>query len=197
MGAAEEWEWPAEPTDKYNWSTFKVPSRIDTHETPAPTPQPKLLRRTAPQNSEAQQAKTAIANYSWTDLGLQVKIYVPAPSVTKQDVTCDFAEQRVTLKIQSQNQPMRILDLQRLYDAIHPPTCSCKVQDGKERVVLVLAKAPRKSTFDPVREWPTLHFGSGNGAAMSNAHVSHVAAGGFSRKSYDDKMLGMPKLPTL
>jgi len=37
-----------------------------------------------------------------------------------------------------------------------------QVLESKGKVVLTLAKPPRHSTFDEVKEWPALHFGSGN-----------------------------------
>ena len=84
----------------------------------------------------------------------------------------------------------RVLALRRLYDHIHPPGCSCKVLESKGKVVLALAKPPRSTTFDAVKDWRTLTLACGaERIDVADPFSSH------QQKSFDGMMAGLPPLP--
>ncbi len=200
-----EWEWPAPPTNKYEESAYHaLPSRSVSKEPPAPKVTPKLLR-TAPTPSSSTDAAVAaaatqpsrhvrtLADYAWADDGLAVKIYVSVPDgLTKEAVSCEFYTERLELRVEHEDGSASVLALRRLYDAIHPPNCACRVQPSKGRIILILAKVPL-AAGERVRIWPTLHFESGNASQLSAD--PRVAAGSKSQRSYEGAMLGMPTLP--
>lgn len=203
--AADDWEWPEEGIQR---SPYYAPNRIETKEPPAPNPQPKLIKREPkhappPGAASAAEASTAgagvppaprqlqVSDYAWADDGLVVKVYLTLPGVQKQKVQCEFRDDGVDFCAEGMpDNTIRVLSLRRLYDQIHVPGCSYKVLESKGKVVLTLAKPPRRSSFDELKEWPTLHFGSG---------ADNVAASGMPgkfQKSFDNMLAGMPRMPS-
>ena len=132
-----------------------------------------------------------ISDYAWADDGLHVKVYLSVPGVRREAVQCEFRDDAVDFAAEGlPDGTRRVLALRRLYDHIHPPGCSCKVLESKGKVVLALAKPPRSTTFDAVKDWRTLTLACGaERIDVADPFASH------QQKSFDGMMAGLPPLP--
>ena len=200
--AAEDWQWPEEGAQR---SAYYAPNRVETQEPPAPKPEPKLLKRGSAAPAASNEAAAVgsaggaapaqrtvhISDYAWADDGLHVKVYLSVPCVRREAVQCEFRDDAVDFAAEGlPDGTRRVLALRRLYDHIHPPGCSCKVLESKGKVVLALAKPPRSTTFDAVKDWRTLTLACGaERIDVADPFASH------QQKSFDGMMAGLPPLP--
>mmetsp|Transcript_17025 Transcript_17025/g.28454 ORF Transcript_17025/g.28454 Transcript_17025/m.28454 type:complete len:195 (+) Transcript_17025:72-656(+) len=150
-----EFEWP----EDNKMSSYYIPNRVETAEPPAPKPVPKLIRKTQPQGTTASSRVNNITDYAWKDEASHIKVFVALPGVRKEGVTVDFYDDRVDLVASGLPTGTHKLALRKLFDQINGSKCFFKVQESKDRVVLVLAK-PDKEPYEDVKEWPQLHFGT-------------------------------------
>ena len=185
MSAAEDdWEWPAEPT----LSPYYVQNRVVAGEAPAPPPAPKLLSRgpatdaasSASAGASASAPPMTIRDYSWSDDGAVVKVYVPLPGVRKDATTVEIRDDGVDLRSTVAN-AVYVLRLRKLFDRVYPSASSYKVLESKDKVVLTLAKRPvAHDDGESHRTWPTLHLGAG---AEALSRMTFDEGGGLSRMS--------------
>jgi len=178
-----DWEWPEET----GRSAYYIPNRVETGEQPAPTPQPKLLKKTAVKAPDYAGQVTQLKEFSWVDEGLYVKVYLSVPGVVKDKVTCDIADDHVELVATGTPTGTYKLSLRRLYDRIHVPKSFHKVQESKNRVILFLCKPPPAHAHDEVKEWTCLQF---NGESLP---FQEFPSG--RQKKTNDMSAMMPELP--
>jgi hypothetical protein len=129
-------------------------------------PVPTKIAPRAPTNDGAGQPLTVqVRDYAWSDDVDTVVLYIPVPGVRRSGVTVNFRDEGFDMRAETDGHGTHSLSVSRLYERVLVPSCSHKVLERKEKVVISLRKLdpPGYGRDDWVahKTWPVLHFSGG------------------------------------
>ncbi|CAJ1400847.1 unnamed protein product [Effrenium voratum] len=92
----------------------------------------------------------AIRNFSWTDDGGKVKVYLQLPDGTLQDasqVTCDFQPHSFHVQVSQDKGARYMCKMDPLYGEVVPESCSFRSSLEKSKVTVTLTKKKKDQTW--------------------------------------------------
>ena len=133
--ADEDWEWPE---DNQVRSSYYIPNRVETSDTPAPPADPsgKLIKTKRQVEAGSSNRVTTIHDYAWNDEGRFIKVYIKLPGVTAANVVCDFGDDKVDMRVENLPTGTHVLALRRMFDRINGAASFFKLNQENRNTTL-------------------------------------------------------------
>mmetsp|Transcript_27032 Transcript_27032/g.76351 ORF Transcript_27032/g.76351 Transcript_27032/m.76351 type:complete len:441 (+) Transcript_27032:1-1323(+) len=141
--------------DNYDYVMKNIDWELPGNENKGLAYAPKRLEGEA--NSISEEKFTYLRDYSFTDEGEKVKVYVALPDgaaaglAAENAITVDFEIQALDLKLRTANEHYR-LRIEPLFGTVEVEQCKHRVSSGSKKVTLTLVKRHKNRTWSAIQK---------------------------------------------